>query len=140
MADPMDALRKSTGISANPRPNVLDQEPIDPSQIQRGEMPLTPNQLQPILESLGKPIAELLGMVLRPTQARTGLPSRLRFSNYNAEKGLAQFHADTKAAPQFEATPQQLDELIGGGALDLEQPPQGAVDAIRRKLAALLGP
>src|SRR5262245_24275714 len=135
----MSALSKATGISANPRPNVLDQEPIDPSLMMRGEMPLTPGQIDPILRSLGKPLSQLLGMILKPVQSGTGVPSRLRYTNYDAPKGLAQFHSVDRAGQAFEASPKDLDALLKGGAIDVEQPPQGAVEKIRKLLAAAMG-
>lgn len=97
-------------------------------------MPLDPSMLQ----SLGKPISELLGAIFR-TPNKSGLPTKLRLINWNARNNTAALRGLRKGDEAFEAAPSQLDELLTGGALDLDQPPQAGVDAIRKKLAALLG-
>lgn len=118
----LDALQKADSIGADPRADVHE-----------AVMPLDPT----MLESLGKPLSELLGMILRPTTAGTGLPSRLRLGNVQNGEGL--FYGVRKGGERFQASPSQLDEMINGGLLEREQPPTGAVNAIRRKIAAVLG-
>lgn len=105
---------------------------------------------EPMLKSLGKPIQELLDLVLETSEKVKGVPRRLRLSNWDARRGLAQFHPE---APQgqgkglvgmgvephpFEASPAQLDELITQGLLDVQQPPAGQVSAIQSRLRQLL--
>lgn len=105
-----------------------------------GLVPGTIESTEPMLHSLGKPLQELLDLALRPTTAKTGLPRGLRLTNWDARTGEAAFRGLRKGgAEEFRASPQQLDDLIGGGALDVQQPPTRAVEAIRRRLAALLG-
>lgn len=87
----------------------------------------------PVLRSLGKRLDELLDMVLTPKPG-SGLPKRLRLTNWDAREGNVDFHSASKGE-RFQATPSQLDELIKGGALDVEQPPAGAVTAARKKIS-----
>lgn len=118
---------------------LLDQLAVNPV----GTAVPSGGYAEPMLKSLGKPLAELLDLILTPTTKGTGLPNRLRLTNWDARSGNVQFHGagpTRVGVERFEATPTQLDRLIRGGALDVEQPPQGAVDAIRKKLAMLLGP
>lgn len=93
----------------------------------------------PMLGSLGKRVDDMLGATFTPTEAGTGVPKRIEFTNVGRD-GLMQFHGSNQQMPSLNASPAQVDELINGGALDLTQPPQGAVDAVRKKLSALLGP
>lgn len=104
---------------------------------------------EPMLKSLGKPISELLDLVLKTEKRVPGLPRRVKLTEWNARKGTLGFRPeappggmtsmpDITAAP-FEATPADVDALINAGHFDVDQPPQGAVDAIRRKLMAVLG-
>ena len=122
-----------------PRSETADLDPADRANWTMAEMPASKGDIEPMLKSLGKPISELLGLILTPTQSKTGVPKQLRLSNFDSMKGNVQFHGDSRAAsPRFEASPAQLDDLINGGALDVAQPPQGAVDRIRKILSALL--
>lgn len=126
-------------------PNLLGLPPRVSALInQLGIAPVATNietpLAEPMLKSLGKPLSELLDLVLKRTGVAEGVPQRLRLTNWNARTGSAEFHGLTKAGQKFEATPTQLDELINGGVLGVDQPPQGAVEAIRRKLAGALGP
>lgn len=93
---------------------------------------------EPMLKSIGKKLSELLDTVFTPTERGTGLPQKLRFTNWDARKGNMQFHGATGSAPQFEAAPGEVDRLISGGALDVAQPPQGAVDKLQKLLAGEL--
>lgn len=99
----------------------------------------------PILRSLGKSIDELLDAIFT-TGGKGGLPRRLRFSNWNADKGELNFHPtkgtdvahpETSTAT-YQSTPAQLDELLRTGLMDLEQPAEKAVAATRRKIASQL--
>lgn len=92
----------------------------------------------PLLKSLGKELSELLDAVFKP-KAGSGLPQRLRFTNVSRE-GQMQFHApnDAIGPARFEASPSEVDKLINGGALDLEQPPAAATNAVRSKLRDVL--
>lgn len=92
----------------------------------------------PALKSIGKPVSELLGATF-VTPNKTGLPKRMAVSSWNDAKGSVGLHGARSGAEAFEATPSQLDELIDGGALGLEQPPQAAVQTIMQKLQQLLG-
>lgn len=94
--------------------------------------------LAPYLKSLGKPISELLDAAFT-TPTKSGLPSRLTLTGWNAKTGEVGLHGARQGAERFAASPGQLDTLIEGGTVGLKQPPQGAVDSIRAKLAALLG-
>lgn len=94
---------------------------------------------EPMLESIGKPVSEMFGAKFSPEQTKTGVPQRLRFDGWNANKNQMQFAGSNAQMPRMDATPQQIDQLINGGALGLEQPPSTAVEAIRKKLAAILG-
>lgn len=102
--------------------------------VQPAQMPLDPS----MLESLGKPIAELLSTIFR-TPNGSGLPSKLRLINWNGGAGTAALRGLRKGEEAFEATPAQLDALINDGTVGIDQPPQSAVAAIQKKLAALLG-
>jgi len=105
---------------------------------------------EPVLKSLGKPISELLDMVLKTEKKVPGLPRRVKLTEWNARTGKLGLRPESaqgqrgltsvgiEAAP-IEATPADVDALIDAGTLTRDQPPQGAVDAIRRKLAQILG-
>ena len=127
-----------TRIAASPTRNGLPlsvQRFLD--QISVNPVATEVKATEPMLQSIGKPISELLGLILKPTQKGSGIPQRLRLTNWNADKGTISFHGASRAG-QYEATPQQIDELINGGVLDLEQAPQRAMEAMRRKLLKLL--
>lgn len=127
----LDALQKATSIGADPQGEALSQMLSQP--VHQSAVPLDPT----MLESLGKPLSELLGAILSPTTPGTGLPSRLRIGNV-LQGGKALLYGTRKGGEQFEALPSELDSMINSGQLGLEQPPQRAVDVVRRKLAALL--
>ena len=98
----------------------------------------------PVLRSIGKELSELLDTVFTTTKKTKGVPTKLRFTNLSRE-GNMQLHpasargtSPTGPAP-MEVAPGDLDRLISGGAVDLDQPPEGAVDAIRRRLQKVLG-
>lgn len=124
--NPLTALQKAESIGADPLA----------AEWSMGAMPTDPAMLR----ALGKPISELLSAVFKTPQAmKTGLPSRVRLTNWDARKGMVDMHGVRRTADRLEATPGQLDELLNSGAIELEQPPQGAVDLLQRKLAELLG-
>jgi hypothetical protein len=124
--NPLTALRKAESIGADPLA----------AEWSTAAMPTDPAMLR----SLGKPISDLLSAVFKtPKAGQTGLPSRVRLTNRDARKGTVDMHGVRKSADRLEATPGQLDDLLNSGAIELEQPPQGAVDMIQRKLAELLG-
>ena len=117
---------------------LLDQVAMNPMT---SIIPAAGAYAEPILASLGKPLQELLGLVLSPTKGGSGLPRRLRLTQWNARTGNVEFHGQGPrpiGVERFEATPAQLDKLIRGGALDLEQPTESAMAPIRRKLSAAL--
>ena len=90
----------------------------------------------PFLKSLGKPVADLLDLILT-TKGGRGLPPKLRLTNIG-RSGDLQFHNPRTSGvgpAGFEASPSQVDTLIGSGALDIEQPAQRGVDSIRKRLA-----
>lgn len=94
---------------------------------------------EPMVNALGKPVSEMLGTVLK-TPVKSGMPQRLTLTGWKAPTGEMEFASNTKRAAgmKFNATPQQVDELINGGALDLEQPPNGSMEAIRARLRKAL--
>lgn len=92
----------------------------------------------PTIDALGKPVSELLGAVLT-TPKKTGLPSKLRITNWNAPSQEVVMHGVRKAGEELRATPSQIDELIRAGNVDLQQPPMSAVEKIRRLLSSALG-
>lgn len=94
---------------------------------------------EPMVKALGKPISELLGALFSPGEHGTGVPQRLRLTG-TTPPDMVQLHSQNMNGQPFEATADQLSQLLDGGALNLTQPPQGAVDKIRRTLASLLGP
>lgn len=94
--------------------------------------------IEPALQQLGKPVSEMLGATFT-TPNNTGLPKRLTVSGWNSLKGTVGMHGQRAGAEAMEATPGQLDQLIGEGHVGLEQPPEGAVQAIMAKLRAALG-
>lgn len=128
-----DAFRKATTIGPDREAEALSTAAAAP--LTHGDMPLSPDMLR----SLGKPLSELLGTLFK-TPTKSGLPAKLRLTNWDAKSGEASMHGLTKVGQEFRSTPSQLDSLINSDTVDLAQPPVGAVDAIRRKLAALLGP
>lgn len=89
---------------------------------------------EPYLKSLAKKVGDLIDAVFTP-KSGSGLPQRLRLTNVSRE-GQIQFHApnDPIGPARFEASPSDVDKLIEGGALDLEQPPQRAVNAVQSRL------
>lgn len=159
MADPLSTLRKATTIGPatgadwvppsefeNQQPNPIlaianllgltdDAAAGAGSSHLPGVVWAGGGEGEPMLKSIGKKLSELLDTVFTPTERGTGLPQKLRFTNWDARKGNMQFHGATGAAPQFEATPGQVDKLISGGALDVAQPPQGAVDRLQKILS-----
>lgn len=93
----------------------------------------------PIIRSLGKYLSELLGLEVGATKAGSGLPKRMRLTNFDSREGNLDFHAASrKGGERFQATPSQLDTLVGQGALDVVQPPKRAVESTRRKIATAL--
>lgn len=117
----LDALQKAEHIGS-----------AVPTDVTESVMPLDPT----LVKSLGKPISELLGIVLKQTTPGTGLPARMRLGSF--DRGKATLYGARKGSETFEATASELDDLLANGMMELEQPPQGAVDAIRRKLSAIL--
>lgn len=98
---------------------------------------------EPMIKALGKPVSELLGTLFSPGETGTGVPQRLRLSGYTpgregVEPSVGLHSVNSDGAP-FEATIDQLSQLLDGGALNVTQPPQGAVSAIQARLAKLLG-
>jgi hypothetical protein len=91
---------------------------------------------KPFLSSIGREIQDLLDLVLTPVAKKTGLPRRLQLGGFDSAANKVKYYGQRGDAPVFESTPQQLDEMLGTDMLDLEQPPQRAVDAIQRKLKA----
>lgn len=92
----------------------------------------------PMVKSLGKYLAELLGLEVGATSAGSGLPKRMRLTNATRE-GEMEFHAASrKGGERFNATPNQLDTLVDQGALDVVQPPAKDVSLARRKIAKSL--
>lgn len=97
-------------------------------------MPLDPT----MLESLGKPVSELLGMLFESPQL-TGLPAKLRLTGWNANTGKMALRGLRRGEGEaFDASAPEMDSMINEGLLKVKQPAQAGVDAIRRKLAALL--
>jgi len=94
---------------------------------------------EPMLASLGKPVSELLDLILK-TPDKTGLPKRLSLTNWDAVKGLLQFIGQRGGSERFSASPAEVDSLIHAGSLEIPQPAQAATEAVRRKIAAALGP
>ena len=123
------ALSKATNIGPDPTMQALHDSPLT-----RAEMPLDPD----FLRSLGKPLSELLGLIFK-SPTGSGIPSKLRVTNWDAKAGQAALHGLRKGSERFSASPSQIDELVNTGTIGIQQPPQSAVDAIRRKLSALLG-
>ena len=106
--------------------------------------------VDPLLKSLGKPISELLDLVLKTEQKVPGLPRRVKLTEWNARKGTVGLRPEAPQGPKgltsvgvepapIVASPADLDALINSGQLSIDQPPQGAVDAIRKRLLAALG-
>lgn len=89
----------------------------------------------PVLRSIGKRIDELLDAVFT-TPKGSGLPKRLKLTGWDARTNQIEFHAP--AGERFQASPQQLDKLIGSGSIDLEQPAAGAVSSIQSRLSKAL--
>lgn len=105
---------------------------------------------EPMLKSLGKPISELLDLVLKTNKRVPGLPRRVKLTEWNARKGTLGFRPEAPQGPRgltsvgvepapISATPADVDALINAGVLDVDQPPAGAVDRIYKKLMAALG-
>ena len=96
---------------------------------------------QPALKSIGKQISELLDTIFNPKPG-AGLPERLRLTNWDARSGNLQFHNASPgteiSAPKFEASPKEVDQLINGGALGVEQPPVRATSQIQSKIREML--
>lgn len=96
---------------------------------------------EPELKSLSKTLGDIFNRVFTPTKPGSGLPKRLRFTGTSRE-GQMQFHnasPGTKIGPaRFEASPAQVDELINGGALDVEQPPIRATSQIQSRIREIL--
>lgn len=93
----------------------------------------------PMVRSLGKYLAELLGLEVGATSAGSGLPKRMRLTNATRE-GEMEFHAASrKGGERFNATPKQFDTLVDQGALDVTQPPAKDVAAARKKISRTLG-
>lgn len=128
--DPMQALSKASRIT-NPNLDIANATPM------RGEMPLGP-RATPMLESLGKPVSEMLGAVFQLKNG-TGLPSLMRVSNWNPRTGSVLMQSIRKASEAFEATPAQLDEMMANGWLDLKQPAQRAGERITSLLQSAMG-
>jgi hypothetical protein len=91
---------------------------------------------RPFISALGKEIQELLDMVLTPVAKRTGLPKRLQLGGFDSKTNKVKYYGQKADVPVFESTPEQLDEMLTTGMLDVEQPPKGAVEAIRKRIAA----
>lgn len=93
---------------------------------------------EPMLKSLGKTLGELMDAIFTP-KAGAKLPQRMRFTGVSRE-GNMQFHGpnDPIGPARFEASPGDVDKLINGGALDLEQPPARATAAVQSKLRQML--
>lgn len=99
---------------------------------------------EPMVKALGKPISELLGSLFSPGETGTGVPQRLRLTGYTPGREgvdpLVGLHSVNMDGAPFEVSPDQLSQLLDGGALNLTQPPQGPVDSIKARLGKLLGP
>jgi hypothetical protein len=118
----IDNVMKKYGGVMMPAAGILEGEGIQGS---------------PIIKSLGKRLDELLDAVFT-TPKGSGLPSRLKLTNWDARTGNIDFHAFGKSAERFQATPQQLDTLLQRGGMDLEQPATKAVGTIQKKLQSAL--
>lgn len=99
---------------------------------------------EPMVKALGKPVSELLGSVFSPGETKTGVPQRLQLTGFKGGRPGVEptvgLHSGNLDGQPFEATLDQLSQLLDGGALNLQQPPQGAVAKIQRTLSQLLGP
>lgn len=124
--NPLSALQKAESIGA---------DPISRDTMLRGEMPLDPA----FLTSIGKSLTDLIGLVLK-SPTGSGLPAKLTLGGFDSAKGAAKFYGARKGGEVFEAAPTEIDDAITNGLLDLEQPAQKATAAVRRKIAAALGP
>lgn len=129
-----DVLAKAEGIGPIPQAESDRLAIGDGTSLIGGA--IDPGDIGPILRSLGKPVADLLDLILT-TKGKGGLPPKLRLTNVG-RNGDLQFH-DPRAASTgpagFEASAGQVDTLIGAGKLDVEQPAQRGVDSIRKRLA-----
>lgn len=125
--DPMLALSKTSRIT-NGLTDGGDQQQM------QGEMPLDPG----MLKSLGKPVSELLGTVFK-LKGGAGLPGMVRITNWNHRTGNVVMQSVRKASEAFEATPAQIDEMIGMGWLDVRQPAQRAGERITSVLRSAMG-
>lgn len=95
--------------------------------------------IEPELKSIGKRVSDLLGTTFeRAPGTGSSVPQRMNLSNFDARSGDIQLTGQTKTAPQMNVAPQDLDKLLSSGKMDIQQPPAGATDAIRKKLLALL--
>lgn len=115
---PPDARIQDNDLPAR----IARGERLDPGEqgYMVGMMP--PPDFGPYLKSITKPISELLDTIFTPTAKGTGLPSRLRFTNWDARKGVMQLHSADAAGKPFEVSPTDLDRLINAGHIDIEQP------------------
>ena len=134
MPDPIArAARKATSIGPDPNAEFLRQF----GGLAMGA--IGPDDLAPFLKSLGRPLADLLDMVLT-TKGAGGLPKRLKFTGWHPRTGRAQLHppnAPVGPAP-YETSLKDLDALLSKGTIDLEQPPARATADIQRRLRAIL--
>lgn len=149
---PLAALSKATGIGPQPHTVTLGEtlDAPDPFRLllERFVQQLTDDPVsaamaalpmlmgEPMFKSLGKPVSDMSGATFTPPRG-SGLPSRLRLTNYDAPSNNVEFHGVSSGQP-FRATPGQVDTLVNKGGLDLEQPPAKAVAATRKKIAAKL--
>lgn len=128
-----DAFKKAERIGPDTKMQGISDLEANPDLMLRGEAP-TPDMVR----ALGKPISELLGAIFT-TPSKTGLPSKLRLTNWNAKTGEAVLHGVRKAGEEMVASPRQLNSMIGADQIGLQQPPEGAVAKIQALLARALG-
>lgn len=131
-SDSQQAWRHASSIGA---------DPTGPNSMKLGMMPLSPGDMESVvnmLQSIGKPISEMLGTVLRPTTPGTGLPSRLSIGGFDSGTGKATIFAGRKGGETFDSTVQQLDDLLNSGQIDIVQPPKKEVGRMQAKISSML--
>lgn len=118
------------------------QDALTEAQLSPASTAVWGGEGEPVLAALGKKLSDLLDTVFTPAKG-SGLPRRLRFTGLSRE-GQLQLHPESQAAGRvvgpaaYEASPAQVDQLLRSGQLDLQQPPQAAVDPVRARLRAIL--
>lgn len=128
--DPALAFQKATRISA--RQPELVEATAPPVGLPEADM-------GPVLKSLGKPISELLSLVLEQAgPVVKGIPKRIRLTQWDALNKLLEFHGLNNAAERMQVSPGDLDRLISEGVLQIPGSPKGQSATIQKKLQAAL--